>query len=121
MQQIATHTACRAIRARRARRWLFFWDPAELPEAAVNDVDSDVTEACRRTYAVLERLPADERVAFALRYIEGMEVERVAECCDVSLSTIKRRLDRAETRFTAAARHDEVLSKWLEEGRRWTK
>jgi len=120
MQKIATHTACRAIRARRARRWLFFWDPTELPEPPIDSVDSDVTEACRRTYALLERLPTDERVAFALRYIEGMEVERVAELCDVSLSTIKRRLGRAETRFTAAARRDEVLAKWLEEGQRWT-
>ena len=119
MQKIATHTACRAIRAQRARRWLFFWDPAELPEPATDGVDSEVTEACRRTYALLERLPTDERVAFALRYVEGMEIEKVAELCDVSLSTIKRRLGRAETRFTAAARHDEVLSKWLEEGQRW--
>jgi RNA polymerase sigma-70 factor, ECF subfamily len=121
MQKIATHTACRAIRARRARRWLFFWDPAELPEHPTDGVDSDLTEACRRTYALLERLPTDERAAFALRYIEGLEVERVAELCDVSASTIKRRLTRAESRFTAAAKNDEVLSKWLEEGRRWTK
>jgi RNA polymerase sigma-70 factor, ECF subfamily len=121
MQKIATYTACRAIRARRARQWLFFWDPAELPDPPVNGVDSDLTEACRRTYEVLERLPTDERVAFALRYIEGLEVERVAELCDVSVSTIKRRLSRAETRFTAAARRDDVLAKWLEEGERWTK
>ncbi|HRI65444.1 MAG TPA: sigma-70 family RNA polymerase sigma factor [Polyangium sp.] len=120
MQKIATYTACRAIRAQRARRWLFFWDPAELPEPAMDSVDTEVTEACRRTYVLLERLPTDERVAFALRYVEGLEVEKVAELCDVSLSTIKRRLGRAEARFTAAARHDEILSKWLEEGQRWT-
>ncbi len=121
IQSIATHTACKAIRARRARRWLFFWDPAELPDLPSDARDPQLTEACRRTYAVFDRLPTDERAAFALRYIEGLEVERVAELCDVSLSTIKRRLARAETRFTAAARHDEVLSTWLEEGDRWTK
>ncbi len=121
MQSIATHTACKAIRARRARRWLFFWDPAKLPDPPIDAHDPQLTEACRRTYAVLDRLPADERAAFALRYVEGLEVERVAELCNVSLSTIKRRLARAETRFTAAARHDEMLSTWLEEGDRWTK
>lgn len=120
MQKIATHTACRAIRARRARRWLFFWDPAELPEFSIDGADSDINEACRLTYAVLERMPTDERAAFVLRYVEGLEIEKVAELCDVSLSTIKRRLHRAETRFAAAARRDEVLVKWLEEGRRWT-
>jgi RNA polymerase sigma-70 factor (ECF subfamily) len=121
MQTIATYTACNAIRARRLRKWLFFWDPAELPEQPIDGVDPHLSEACRRTYAILERLPTNERAAFALRYIEGLEVERVAELCDVSPSTIKRRLARAETRFTAAARHDEILSTWLEEGDRWTK
>lgn len=48
MQKIATYTACRAIRARRARQWLFFWDPAELPEPSVEGVDAETTEACRR-------------------------------------------------------------------------
>ncbi len=119
MQTIATHVACKAIRARRARSWLFFWDPSELPDRPVDGVDPHLTEACRRTYAILDRLPVDERAAFALRFIEGLDLERVAELCDVSLSTIKRRLARAETRFTAAARCDEVLSTWLEEGDRW--
>ncbi|MDC3960540.1 RNA polymerase sigma factor [Polyangium jinanense] len=120
MQMVATHTVYKAIRARRARRWLLFWAPAELPEPMVEDVDSSVAEAFRRTYAALDKLPADERVAFVLRYVEGLEVERVAALCEVSLSTIKRRLDRAETRFAAIARGDEVLRGWLEEGGRWT-
>src|SRR4051812_38517968 len=74
MQTIAARTAYRAIRARRARRWLFFWEPNEVPEVPVEDVDPDVLEAHRRTYALLEGLPADERVAFALRHIDGMEL-----------------------------------------------
>ncbi len=120
MQSIAAHTAFRAIRSRRARRWLFFWEPAELPEVSVEGVDPELVEAYRRTYAVLDRFPAAERVAFALRYIEGMDVARVAEVCDVSLATIKRRLARAEQRFARAARRDEVLRPWLEQGGRWT-
>ena len=120
MQTIAAHTAYRTIRARRARRWLCFWEPANVPEVQVSDVDPEVSEACRRTYAVLDRLPADERVAFALRFIDGMELAQVAAVCEVSLATIKRRLSRAEQRFAAAARRDEVLVKWLQEGDRWT-
>jgi RNA polymerase sigma-70 factor, ECF subfamily len=120
MQTLATHTAHRTIRARRARRWLLFWEPSELPEPSVDGIEPDLIEAYRKTYAVLDRLPADERVAFVLRYIEGLEVERVAAMCEVSLATIKRRLSRAEGRFIAAARRDEVLRTWLEEGGRWT-
>ena len=120
MQAIAAHTAYRTIRARRARRWLRFWAPEVLPELVAPEIDDDVLDAYRRTYALLERLPADERIAFALRYIEGMELAQLAVVCDVSLATIKRRLGRAEQRFAAGARGDAILGRWLEEGGRWT-
>lgn len=120
MQAIAAHTAYRTIRARRARRWLHFWAPDTLPEVVAPEIDDVVLDAYRRTYALLDRLPADERVAFALRYIEGMELAQLAVVCDVSLATIKRRLGRAEQRFAAGARGDVILRRWLEEGGRWT-
>jgi RNA polymerase sigma-70 factor (ECF subfamily) len=120
MQAITAHTACRTIRARRARRWLHFWEPATLPEVVAPGIDDEILDAYRRTYALLDRLPADERIAFALRYIEGMELAQVAVVCDVSLATIKRRLTRAEQRFAAGARGDAVLRRWMEEGGRWT-
>jgi RNA polymerase sigma-70 factor (ECF subfamily) len=119
MQAIAAHTAYRTIRARRARRWLHFWAPATLPEIVAPEIDEEVLDAYRRTYALLDRLPADERVAFALRYIDGMELAQLAVVCDVSLATLKRRLGRAEQRFAAGARGDTILRRWLEEGGRW--
>jgi RNA polymerase sigma-70 factor (ECF subfamily) len=91
-----------------------------LPELVVPEIDDDVLDAYRRTYALLDRLPADERIAFALRYIDGMELALLAVVCDVSLATIKRRLGRAEQRFAAGARGDVILRRWLEEGGRWT-
>jgi RNA polymerase sigma-70 factor (ECF subfamily) len=119
LQSIAVHTAYRAIRARKARQWLRFWEPEHLPELTAPGVDVEAREAYRRTYRLLDRLPPDERVAFALRYIDGMELSMVAETCNVSLATIKRRLTRAEDRFAAGARRDPVLGSWLEEGGRW--
>jgi RNA polymerase sigma-70 factor (ECF subfamily) len=120
IQSIAAHTAYRTIRSRRVRRWLRFWEPSQIPEVAIDGIDPDVRDAYRRTYKALERLPADERVAFVLRYVEGMDLGQLAETCRVSLSTIKRRLARAEARFARAAQRDEVLKQWLEEGGRWT-
>jgi RNA polymerase sigma-70 factor (ECF subfamily) len=120
MHAITTRTAFRLLRVQRAKRWLQFWEPAELPEVACEGVDPEMLEAYRRTYAVLDRMPAAERIAFALRYIEGMELTPLALACGVSLATIKRRLLRAEKRFAAAARRDDVLRGWLEEGDRWT-
>jgi RNA polymerase sigma-70 factor (ECF subfamily) len=120
MQTIAARTAFRAIRARKARRWLKFWEPAEVPEPVAGGADPDVIEAHRRTYALLDRMPAEERVIFALRYIDGMELEHIAEIREVSLATLKRRLQKAEQRFAAGAQRDNVLRPWLEEGGRWT-
>jgi RNA polymerase sigma-70 factor (ECF subfamily) len=120
MQVIAAHTAHRHIRARTARRWLHFWEPSELPEVPVADLDPDVREAYRRTYAVLDRLGADDRIAFVLRHVEGMELTEVAAVCEVSLATIKRRIARADARFVTLAKRDPVLRDWLEEGGRWT-
>lgn len=121
IRSIAVHVAYKSIRARRARAWLVFWEPAEIPHVPVSDVDPEVRDAYVRTYALLDHLGADGRIAFVLRYIEGLELEDVASACRVSLSTIKRRLAKAERRFAAAAARDPVLRAWLEGGGRWNR
>ncbi|MBW2525931.1 MAG: sigma-70 family RNA polymerase sigma factor [Deltaproteobacteria bacterium] len=120
LQTIASRTAYRAIRSKQAKRWLKFWEPSSLPEVAVSGSEPHLTEACRRTYAVLDRMPVRERVPFLLRYVEKLELREVASACDVSLATIKRRLSRARERFAALAAHDSVLCDWVKEGGRWT-
>ena len=62
----------------------------------------------------------DKFIAFALRFVDGMELVEVAEACEVSLATIKRRLARAQAKFTNIARTYPVLHEWLERGARWT-
>jgi RNA polymerase sigma-70 factor (ECF subfamily) len=118
MRSIATHTALRTIRSRSRRGWLRFHPPEELPEVS-NDPQPEARDACHRTYRVLDRMKAEERVAFALRYLEGCEVAEVATLCGTSVSTLKRRLRRAEQRFVQLASGDEVLRHWIEEGGRW--
>lgn len=114
---IAVHLAHRTIRRRTLARWLAVFRPAAGagPPAA-----HEPRAALRRVYEVLDRLPADERVAFTLRYIEEMPLDEVAAASGVSLATVKRKLSRAEGRFVAAARGDAVLKTWLEQGDRWT-
>ncbi len=120
MMAITTRLAYRALSAQRARRWLCFWEPVERVDLCAPEVSDEVLEAYRRTYAVLDGMPAHERIVFALRYIDGMELSPIAVACEVSLATVKRRLGRAEQRFAAAARRDGVLCAWLTEGSRWT-
>lgn len=120
LTSIAVHTARGCIRSRRARRWLRVVAPEEVPEVESAVASPEIEEALRATYAVLSDMPADLRIAFALRFIEGMELTEVAAACGVSLATVKRRLTRAQTRFVASAKESPVLREWLEGGSRWT-
>jgi RNA polymerase sigma-70 factor (ECF subfamily) len=92
-----------------------------MPDAPAPVADEDVREATRATYAILAAMDVDERIAFALRFIDGMELTEVAEACGVSLATIKRRLARAETAFAKRARENPALESWLQGGARWAK
>jgi RNA polymerase sigma-70 factor, ECF subfamily len=71
-------------------------------------------EALRATYHVLGRLSADERIPFALRFIDGMELTEIADACAVSLATTKRRLSSAQKKFTSIARTYPELADWVE-------
>ena len=120
-RSIAVHVAYKSIRARRARSWLVFREPAAIPHVPAVEADPEIRDAYVRTYAVLDRFGADDRIAFVLRHVEGLELEELAVACRVSLSTIKRRLARAERRFAAVAARDPVLREWLSGGTRWTR
>lgn len=119
LTMIAVHVAKSAITRKKRRSWLWFLPGEELPEVDAGAASGEVLDALRATYAVLDGLPAEERVAFALRFIEGMELTEVAAACDTSLATIKRRLGRATDRFEAGARAHPALHDWLEGGTRW--
>lgn len=116
---IAVFTARARIRKR--ARWSFFrfLPHDELPEQTAPSTPAEVSEALRSTYRVLGRMPAEERIPFALRVIDGMELTQVAEACGFSLATVKRRLSRAKQRFSELAREEPALSDWLDERTSW--
>jgi RNA polymerase sigma-70 factor, ECF subfamily len=113
LTQIAVFTGRGRIRRRSRWRFLRFVAPDELPESLVPPHDATTSATARALYRVLDRLHREERVAFALRHIDGMELTEVAQACDVSLSTIKRRLSRAESTFMNLARSEPELSERL--------
>lgn len=119
LTMIAVHVARSSITRRKRRSWLWFLPSEELPEVESSAASGEVLDALRATYAVLDTLPVDERIAFALRFIDGMELTEVAAACQTSLATIKRRLARASAHFGAEARKQPVLEAWLEGGTRW--
>jgi RNA polymerase sigma-70 factor, ECF subfamily len=117
LTRIAVHLARRRIRQERRRRWLRLVD--RLPDPPAPAVSDEVTEALAATYEILTQLPLDERIAFALRIVDGMELKEAAEACGTSLATFKRRLRRAEDGFVERAVKHPALREWIEGGDRW--
>jgi RNA polymerase sigma-70 factor (ECF subfamily) len=103
---------------RRRRRWSFVKTLpfAKLPEREAPSTPPEATEALARTYEILAKLPADDRVVFALRYIDGMELSEITDACDVSLSTVRRRIARAREQFLLGAKAHPGLRELLENG-----
>jgi len=111
--RVAVFTARGCIRRRQRRRWLRYGPPEQLPESTATPASPEARRKLRRVYECLDQLPEKERVAFTLRYFEGMQLTEVADACDVSLSSIKRYLKKAEKRFVAMAERDPILSEQI--------
>ena len=92
------------LRRRRVQGWLSFEPAEELADLVRVSFDVESRDMLRRFYALLSRLPARERLVYALRYIESMTIEETAEAMDLSVSTVKRLQERAT----------EQLTEWLE-------
>lgn len=113
--QIAVCTAKDVLRRRRRRRWLHLLDSSEAEEPVAPSSDESSREAVLATYRVLDRMSPDERAVFVLRFVEGMDIDSLANAHDCSRSTMKRRLSRATARFQALARREQALASWLEQ------
>lgn len=111
VRAIAVRMALKKIRWRRTRRWIG-WLGTDAVAELHGVADTDAQAALLRAYAVLDRLPAVERAAFGLRFIEGMRLEEVADALGVSLATAKRRLVAARERFSQLACGDALLRDW---------
>lgn len=113
---IAVFKVRRLIRWRKVRRLVKFITPFELDERAAHAASAEVSEAVRQVYVVLEQLPTEERIAFTLRRIDGMELGPIAQATGVSLATVKRRLVRAQAQFLDLASQNEALAEWVQQG-----
>lgn len=97
---ITVNTVHGELRRRQVRR-LFARDNAPEPLHGDFVREVEMRDLLVRAKSVIERLPPGERIAFMLHYVERHSAAEVAELCGYSLSTAKRRLARATSRFEA--------------------
>ncbi len=93
---VAVRSARRRLRARRLRAFFGLDRPADYAEVADGAASPETRALLARLYRVLDGLPAAERIAWALRHVEGERLDRVALLCGCSLATAKRRVAAAQ-------------------------
>ena len=111
LTSIAVFSARGAIRKRQRWRWLRKDVDTDLVAAPA--ASADVMEAARSVYKIMEQMPVDERIPFALRMFEGMELQELVHACDMSMATLRRRLASAQARFDKLAAQSEALRPWV--------
>jgi RNA polymerase sigma-70 factor, ECF subfamily len=92
------------LKRHRVRRLLRLSNPWRVE--AEPSASSTAQTALSALYKILDGLDADARLAFTLRYFEGLQITELATATDASLSSAKRRLARATARVEAAVSRD---------------
>jgi len=99
---LATVTVRRSVQQLRLRSFWSAFDLADEPSyemLAEQGSAPDERELVSDVYRALDKLPPRQRVPWVLRHVEGQSLEQVAELCECSLATVKRRIAAAHERI----------------------
>lgn len=110
---ICLRTALWQVRRHNVRRRMTLTATGRVPDIQTTEGDADGRAALRRYVEVVDRLSDRLRPLYVSRHFDGLELQEVATAHDVSLSTARRRLQRAEALMTAAMRSDPLLAEWV--------
>jgi RNA polymerase sigma-70 factor (ECF subfamily) len=97
---ITVRTLKSELKRRRVRRWVTLSETGEMPDASVPGVDPATAQLLRGLYRALDRLGAEDRTIFVLRHIQEATLEEVAEAMQLSLATVKRRLQKSNQKVS---------------------
>ncbi|HEX4476052.1 MAG TPA: sigma-70 family RNA polymerase sigma factor [Polyangiaceae bacterium] len=92
---IAVRIARRRLKRRRLRQFFGLDDPAVYDGVVDAGASPEDRALLARVYRVLDGIPANQRIAWSLRYVEGEPLESVATLSGCSLATAKRRISAA--------------------------
>jgi RNA polymerase sigma-70 factor (ECF subfamily) len=103
------------LRSKRARSWLCFREPKNIPEATYPGSDPEAREVLRRFYTMLGRLKPRDRIVYCLRHLDGRSLDEIANAMEISLSTVKRAHDRVNVRVSQWIESDVDVAGFLRE------
>jgi RNA polymerase sigma-70 factor (ECF subfamily) len=95
LARVTVRAARQRLRKRRLRSFLGLDEPATYDAVVDRGASAEQRALVARVYRVLDGLPANQRIAWSLRYIEGEALESVASLTGCSLATAKRRIAAA--------------------------
>jgi RNA polymerase sigma-70 factor (ECF subfamily) len=110
---VAVRLAALELRRRKVRRWVGLSATGELPELPTQPEDAEARESLRALYRVLDQLSPRRRLTFVLRHVQGLEMLEVAAALEISESTTRRELARANEQIAALAKREPSLTRYL--------
>jgi RNA polymerase sigma-70 factor (ECF subfamily) len=102
LARVTVRVARQRLRRRRARVFLGLDEPVVYDSVIDKSASAEQRALVSRVYKILDGIPANERIAWSLRHIEGEPLESVASLAGCSLATAKRRIAAAAARLEEA-------------------
>jgi RNA polymerase sigma-70 factor (ECF subfamily) len=111
LSRIAVNHCYDYLRRQRASRVSYYW---QMSEEAQQELEGRAEKESSRQpdaeqqaalkdliHKLLDRAPADDRIILALKELEGLSIEEIAEILKIRTSNVKVRLHRARKRMLA--------------------
>ncbi len=95
LARVTVRTARLKLRKRRMRSFLGLDEPSTYDAVIDKSASAEQRALVTRVYRLLDGMPANRRIAWSLRYIEGEPLDNVAALSGCSLATAKRRIAAA--------------------------
>ncbi len=102
LARVCVRRAVRRLRRRRLRAFLSLDTLAHDASLVAPGASPEAHAEVARLYGKLAHLPAQERVVWVLRYLEGEGLDEIAVLCACSKSTVQRRLRAADAQLLLA-------------------
>jgi RNA polymerase sigma-70 factor (ECF subfamily) len=104
---VTVRSLARELRRRRIRRALRLESP--YSSDFFSGADAKTRAALAALYRILDELDTADRLVFALRHFEGMQIAELAAATESSVARVKRRLTRANQAVEDAVRQSSAF------------